>query len=114
MTIPKFRDVLEDYINECQLHFLESQSIDEDLEKVRKEMISFVETMKKILKEYSNAEETSNEPPLADSVTPIDMVGVYDEDLQELINRLLPGQTRWGLHRSGREIFSVEGMAGIE
>ncbi|KAL3808984.1 hypothetical protein ACJIZ3_000187 [Penstemon smallii] len=111
MTMPKFREVLEDHINKCQLLFLESQSLDEDLEKVRKEMISFVETMKKILKEYSNANETSNVTPLVDSVTQIDMVGVYDEDLQELIYKLLPGETRW---RMTLKVISVEGMAGIE
>ncbi|KAL3834619.1 hypothetical protein ACJIZ3_009355 [Penstemon smallii] len=77
-TIPKFRDLLQDHINKCLLLFPESQILDggsrselifsQDLEKVKKEMISFAETMKKITEEYSKAKdlETSNVSPLVD------------------------------------------------
>ncbi|KAL3834654.1 hypothetical protein ACJIZ3_009390 [Penstemon smallii] len=120
-AIPKFIDVLQDYINKCQLLFSESQSLDDesrsdlifyqDLEKVRKEMISFLEKTKKIKEEY-NAEDlkTSNkESPIGDENfdgnKALYIRGVNDENLQQLINRVM-GESRF-------DIISVMGMAGI-
>ncbi|KAL3834509.1 hypothetical protein ACJIZ3_009245 [Penstemon smallii] len=63
-AIPKFRDLLQDLINKSQLLFSESQSFDDelsdelkiiyqDLKKARKEMISFNNTTKNIIKDFS-------------------------------------------------------------
>ncbi|KAK4489463.1 hypothetical protein RD792_005272 [Penstemon davidsonii] len=118
-AIPKFRDVLEHHINKCQS--LDDESSEEwffyeDVEKVRKEMISFLETMEKINKEYKAKDlETSNVSVLADEDfvgNAKDMVGVYDEDLQQLIHKLLTGQSLW-VRSSELIIISVVGMAGI-
>ncbi|KAL3813058.1 hypothetical protein ACJIZ3_014326 [Penstemon smallii] len=61
-------------------------------------MISFLETIKKIKNEY-NAKldlKTSNKKsPLADEDFGGDakhMVGVYDEDLRQLTDKLMPGR----------------------
>ncbi|KAK4489462.1 hypothetical protein RD792_005271 [Penstemon davidsonii] len=76
-------------------------------------MISFVETMKKIKEEYNAKldQETSNkESPLADEDfggNAKDMVGVYDEDLQQLIDKLMLGRSY------GLKTIAVVGMAGI-
>ncbi|KAL3834618.1 hypothetical protein ACJIZ3_009354 [Penstemon smallii] len=121
--IPKFRDLLQDYINKCQLLFSESQSLDDesrseliffqDLEKVRKEMISLVKTMKRINKEY-NAEDlkTSNkESPLADEDfggnKALYIRGVYDEDIQQLIDLVTEKYSRL-------RVMGVAVMPGIE
>ncbi|KAL3834617.1 hypothetical protein ACJIZ3_009353 [Penstemon smallii] len=119
-ALTKLRDALQDYINKCQLLFSESQSLDDesrselmfyqDLEEVRQEMISLVETMKKIKEEY-NAEDlkTSNkDSPLANEDfggnKALYIRGVNDEEVQQLINRVMGSDT---------DIISVVGMAGI-
>ncbi|KAL3834574.1 hypothetical protein ACJIZ3_009310 [Penstemon smallii] len=60
-AVPIFKDLLQDFMNQTQLLFSGSQSLDDessdalifsqDLENVKEEMISFLETMKKINKE---------------------------------------------------------------
>ncbi|KAL3808355.1 hypothetical protein ACJIZ3_000273 [Penstemon smallii] len=76
-------------------------------------MISFVKMMKKIKNEYnakSDPETSNKESPLADEDfggNAKDMVGVYDEDLQQLTDKLMPGRPY------GHRTIAVVGMAGI-